>query len=313
MVRLTGFVNFRRLAIGAPLVAALIGVLYLLTPSGSNHAIEPPLLLATRGVAGQVFRVGLEPGNLAPNFEISTPNGERVKLEDFRGRPVLINFWARWCTSCLSEMPVIKAAQADRGVESFVVLAINAGETRPRAQEFIDFLEAPFVYGLDPDLTVADAYGVYGLPLSVFIDSTGVIQAVYRGHANRELFETLLNAAISAEPPGPIPLIFRIVSTIPRQRTLLIIEARSGRLQVSSRMFRCDAAFCGQTALAEIASLAGVRSVTPVSDPVSPGAIINYDEGATSRDQLVAHISTIVGSLEDPLYDGQIVVRYASK
>jgi len=210
-------------------------------------------------------------------------------------------------------MPVIKAAQADRGVDSFAVLAINAGETRPQALEFIDFLAAPFVYGLDPDLTVADAYGVYGLPLSVFIDSTGVIQATYRGHANRELFETLLNAAVNAQHPGPIPIIFRIISTIPRERALLVIEAKGGSLEVSSKLFRCDAAFCGQRALSEMASLAGVRSVTPVSDPVSPGAIINYDEHVISRGELVRGITTIVGSLSDPLYDGQVVVRYVSK
>jgi hypothetical protein len=209
-------------------------------------------------------------------------------------------------------MPVIKEVQDDRGVESFVVLAINAGETRPQAQEFIDFLEAPFVYGLDPELTVADAYGVYGLPLSVFIDSTGVIQAVYRGHANRELFETLLNAAVTAQPPGPIPVILRIVSTIPREKAVLINDARSGRLELSSKVLRCDAAFCGRPALEEIGALAGVKSVTPIPDLVSPGAIVDYDEASITREQLVARISAIIGSLQDPLYDGQVVVRNVS-
>ena len=154
--------------------------------------------------------VGVDEGKLAPDFEISTLGRQRgCGLSELRGRPVVMNFWARWCTSCLSEMPEIKALQAERGVDTVTVLAINAGETPDQAQEFIDFLEAPFVYGLDTDLTVADAYGVYGLPLSVFIDSEGVVQGVYTGHANRTVLTMLTDAAIAAKPPGPLPTVLR--------------------------------------------------------------------------------------------------------
>lgn len=310
--RLAGLVNWRRLAVAVPLLAGLIVTAYLLSPGSGGDTIEDPVLLDTPGAGTQAARVGMATGDLAPNFEVSTPDGHRVQLADLRGRPVLINFWARWCTSCLSEMPVIKEVQGERGIEAFTVLAINAGETRPQAQEFIDFLQAPFVYGLDPNLTIADAYGVRGLPLSVFVDATGVIQAVYRGHANRDLFENLLSAAINAQPPGPIPPIIRIVSTIPREKVLVIRVSKGGRLEVSSKLLRCDATFCGRPALEEIAGLAGVKSVTPVPGPGSPGAVVAYDEATVSGDQLVERISAIIRTLQDPLYDGQIVVRYAS-
>src|SRR5205085_6339892 len=89
------------------------------------------------------------------------------------------------------------------------VLAINAGESRKEALQFIDFLQAPFVWALDQDLTVADAYGVEGLPGSFFIDSTGVIQAAYRGHGQGETFERLVGAAISAQPAGEPPPFLR--------------------------------------------------------------------------------------------------------
>ena len=121
-----------------------------------------------------------------------------------------------------------------------------------------------------------------------------------------------LNAAVTAQPPGPIPIILRIVSTIPREKALLINDRAAGRLEFSSKVLRCDAAFCGRPALEEIGALAGVKSVSPIPDPVSPGAIVEYDEASISREQLVARISAIIGSLQDPLYDGQVVVRNVS-
>src|SRR5439155_4950609 len=105
--------------------------LYFLT--GRNHhdpLIQPAVLVETPGSQNQSLKVGLSPGQLAPNFEVSTPDVTRVRLSDLRGRPVLINFWARWCTSCLSEMPNIKAVQQDIGTDRLAVVAINAGETR---------------------------------------------------------------------------------------------------------------------------------------------------------------------------------------
>ncbi len=106
------------------------------------------------------------------------------------------------------------------------MLAVNAGESRPDAEEFIDFLDAPFVYAMDPGLVLSDAYGVYGLPLSVFLDANGVVRGVYRGHANPEVLDTYVTAAIDAEPPGEVPVVLRIVSTIYRPNVLVVSTDR---------------------------------------------------------------------------------------
>ena len=194
--------NVRRLVIAIVIVLPLIAAIsYFALPRESDPTVRAAKIVDAPGAQGRTL--GLRPGELAPNFEVSTHDGRRIRLSDFRGRPVLINFWARWCTSCLSEMPEIKAVQQERGPDSFVVLAVNAGETSAQALEFIDFLKAPFTFALDPGLKLADAYGVRGLPNSIFIDSTGVVQAVYAGHADRARLNAYMDAAARAQPPAP--------------------------------------------------------------------------------------------------------------
>src|ERR1041385_7971217 len=137
--------NLKRLAFALVVVLpAVVAMLYFFVPRETDSSVRDAAIVETPG--GQGHKLGLQPGEMAPNFEVSTHEGRRVKLSDFRGCPVLINFWARWCTSCLSEMPEIKALQAERGADNFVVLAVNAGETRVQAGEFIDFLQAPFTF-----------------------------------------------------------------------------------------------------------------------------------------------------------------------
>jgi thiol-disulfide isomerase/thioredoxin len=301
------YINWPRLAAGSALVAALLLPLYFLVlRSSADPSIAPAVLLDTPATAGQ--RVGISEGSLAPDFEVSAPGGGRVRLSELRGRPVLINFWATWCVSCLSEMPEIKGLQSELGLDSFSVLAINAGETRSRAQEFIDFLSAPFLFGLDADLTVADAYGVSGLPLSVFIDSTGVIQAVYRGHAPRDLLERFVQAAIRARPPGEIPVVIRTVTTIPRERVLVVRE--QGRtLRLTSKTLRCDITYCADKVIESLRAIDGVTAVDEVSRGAEPALTLKLD-GTARADAIVQAVVAALEAHPDPLYEGSPQVKY---
>ena len=305
------FFSLRRLLAGVLAVTLIaLPVYFLVLAPNRDRNIAPARLVDTPELAARRLDVGVDEGKLAPDFEISTSDGKRLRLSELRGRPVVMNFWAQWCTSCLSEMPEIKALQAERGVDTVTVLAVNAGETPDEAQEFIDFLEAPFVYGLDTDLTIADAYGVYGLPLSVFIDSEGVIQGVYTGYANRTVLTTLTDAAIAAKPPGPLPTVLRVVTNIERQRTLDVFSLGftnfgEQRLRIESPGLRCDPSYCATSAVE-----AGLRIPGLGITALAAGSIELTHSGSLSAEDIAARLVSLLDTLQDPVYLGDFIVRF---
>lgn len=304
MMRSFLVVNPWRLLAGLGALALLMVPAYLFLIRDPVDAGVQRAVVVDTNVPGDLD-VGLELGDKAPDFEASTPQGERVRLSDFEGRPLVVNFWATWCTSCLSEMPDLKALQAELGGDAFGVLAVNAGESRAQAQEFIDFLEAPFVYALDPGLVLSDAYGVRGLPLSVFLDSKGVVRGVYRGHALPDVLDTFITAAIEAEPPGEVPSVLRTVSTIYRPRTVMVSTTGPGNLTFASRALRCDFSFCADdVVVAALTQQSGIKAAT-----FTPGAdgerrlTIDFDDTIVTDGDVASALRGILEGLDDPLYD----------
>ena len=120
--------------------------------------------------------VGLEIGNLAPDFQLTTLDGDEVSLSDFRGKRVLINFWATWCPPCRAEMPDIEEFYLNHDV---VVLAVNLTDEEPstqQVQDFVDEFYLSFPILLDETLSVATTYEIHPIPTSFLVDSNGVIQ-----------------------------------------------------------------------------------------------------------------------------------------
>ena len=304
-------IDARRLIIGAAVVAALLLPLYflLLRETSSPDGAVSARLLQTPP-SGAVTRAGLSAGELAPDFEAPGPDGRPVRLSELRGRAVLINFWATWCGSCLSEMPEIKALQQQRGVDAFSVVAVNAGETPAAAARFIDFLGAPFFYALDADLVISDAYRVHGLPLSVFVDAGGVVRHVFRGHADRSRLETFVQAAIDAREPGPVPPAITFISNIPRERVLLVSAQDGSTLRFDSKSLRCDPAYCAEEAVRSLRSVAGVLRVEHLATGAAPHMAVSFDPRATSEATVVETVTNVLAALPDPVYDRPLEVRY---
>jgi peroxiredoxin len=304
--------NLKRLALALVVVVpAVAAMLYFFVPRETDPTVRAASVVDAPGLQGR--KLGLQSGEMAPNFEVSTHDGRRVKLSDFRGKPVLINFWARWCTSCLSEMPEIKALQAERGADGFVVLAVNAGETRAQAVEFIDFLKAPFTFALNPGLKLSDAYGVRGLPNSIFIDSTGVVQAVYAGHADRARLTAYMDAAAKAQPPAPQPLQLRPVSDIPRDGKLYV--GRGGEeLTFRGRSARCDFSYCADKVLDTLKTVRGFSEARFTTDDDGERTLgLRWNPAIMPVEGAITAVVDALVTLNDPVYEGRPAVEYTQK
>ncbi len=123
-------------------------------------------------------------GVLAPDFTLKTLDGGEVSLSQFRGRPVLINFWASWCPPCRLEMPDLVRAYETHKADGFVILGIDLTfqDSIPDVQAFVEEFNMTFPVLLDETSEVTlNLYQLRGLPMSIFVDRNGVIARMHIG------------------------------------------------------------------------------------------------------------------------------------
>lgn len=114
-------------------------------------------------------------GDQAPNFELTDLNGKKVQLKDFRGKTVMINFWASWCDPCKEEVPYINQAYESVKDKNIVILGVNYAESHFAVQNFVEQYHMKFPVLLDENKDVVNAYGVGPIPTTFFIDKNGKV------------------------------------------------------------------------------------------------------------------------------------------
>jgi len=126
---------------------------------------------------------GPEVGKLAPDFKLQSLDGQTVSLGDFRGKPVLLNFWASWCGPCRFEMPFIQEIYEDKewSEKGLVILTIDIGENPSVVKEFVENFGLSFTVLLDTNQDVALEYNIRAIPTTFFIDKDGIIQDIKVG------------------------------------------------------------------------------------------------------------------------------------
>jgi peroxiredoxin len=120
-------------------------------------------------------------GMQAEDFHLLDLEGESQRLSQYRGKIVLLNFWATWCKPCTTEMPAMQTTYDKLREKGFVVLAVNELEDDAKVREHIKQYGHTFPVLMDRDNKVANQFGVFGLPVSVFIDDTGVVREYIKG------------------------------------------------------------------------------------------------------------------------------------
>jgi peroxiredoxin len=170
------------------------------TPEPAPHGTaEPPAAQETDAVSSPLL------GKPAPGFALRDLAGHPVSLADYRGKAVLINFWATWCAPCQVEMPWFIALEQKYASQGFTVLGIDKDypEDLPKVPGFAKKmnLNYPVLYGN------AKTYAAYGccdyLPTSYYVDRAGTVRIATVGLGERDTVETYIRRLLQSSPPQP--------------------------------------------------------------------------------------------------------------
>ena len=156
-------------------IALVSGVLVsVVTPKSSAarvlDALPSPVLIMGKSLEGPGV------GHLAPDFRLPTLDGRPVRLSDYRGQVVLLNFWATWCGPCRVEMPAMERLYREFRPEGFLVLAVSTDiEGAAVTGPYREALGLSFPIAHDPTRDVMSLYGVRALPVTFLVSREGVI------------------------------------------------------------------------------------------------------------------------------------------
>jgi len=145
-----------------------------------------------------VYEIGVDVGKKAINFEVELLTGEKVKLSDYSGKAVFLNFWATWCGPCVGELPDIEKIKNEYG-DRLVVLAINGGELKEDVKKFIDLKGYTFNVGVDESGSILNTYDSMFIPLSIFIDENGIIKERRVGALSEIEMRNIIDSFIEAK------------------------------------------------------------------------------------------------------------------
>lgn len=138
-------------------------------------------LLVSVFAATTLASSGLE-GQVAPDFALKSSTGENLRLSEYRGDVVMINFWATWCGPCRQEMPLLDELYTRYERVGFNLLGVNIDDDSRRAMQMIDELGVSFPVLFDARKEVSELYQVEAMPVTVLVDREGNVRYVHHGY-----------------------------------------------------------------------------------------------------------------------------------
>lgn len=178
-----------RMLAGAGLM--LLGVALFLFLRGQ------PADSATAGEARSV--IPAEVSYPAPALSLKNLQGEAESLADYRRSVVLVNNWATWCPPCKAEMPTLESYYEQHASQGFVIVAIEAGDSRENVQPFVDSYGMQFRVWLDPEGAALRAFQNPNLPNSFVLDRSGTVRYAWTGEISRAMLEKYVTPLLSED------------------------------------------------------------------------------------------------------------------
>ena len=131
--------------------------------------------------ASSLASSGME-GQPAPDFALKSSTGENLRLSEYRGDVVMINFWATWCGPCRQEMPLLDELYSRYERVGFNLLGVNIDDDSRRAMQMIEELGVSFPVLFDARKEVSELYNVEAMPVTVIVDREGKVRYIHHGY-----------------------------------------------------------------------------------------------------------------------------------
>lgn len=182
----------RKTVLGIILFVVFLGVAYFAYGALSNNYKPNQETQNVKNISSQESK-----NTPAPDFTVFDTNGNKVKLSDFKGKPVVLNFWASWCPPCKGEMPHFNKeyATVKNGVVFMMVdLVDGQRETQEKGQKYVKDQGYDLPIYFDNEQQAASAYGISSIPDTLFIDSDGNIINAYQGAIDEETLISGINS-----------------------------------------------------------------------------------------------------------------------
>jgi len=139
-------------------------------------------------------------GNLAPDFTLSGLTDDNFSLSHYRGRPVLINFWASWCPPCRTELPALQAAYTKYS-DAIGFVAVDVKEDRDTVAAFVDDMSLTFPVLLDAEGQITQLYEIRGTPTTIFVAADGTVAARHVGPLDEAAIDNYLRPLLEESAP----------------------------------------------------------------------------------------------------------------
>ena len=147
----------------------------------SNHLKVWLGITAAVIMASSAVSAGMKQSS-APDFTLKSHEGENIRLSEYRGEVVLINFWASWCGPCRQEMPVLSALHDKYRALGFTVLGVNVESDTRKARKLLQDRPVSFPVVFDSDSVVSKQYDVVAMPSTVLVDRDGNMRYLHKGY-----------------------------------------------------------------------------------------------------------------------------------
>lgn len=162
------------------LILCFLGIMYLAIFSKKTTVKHSPLI-----------------GTHAPQFTLETFDGEKIKLSDFKGKTVILNFWSSWCIPCKDEAIAIERANLKYKNSPVKFVGINIWDDYENAVNFMNRYSVSYLNGYDPSKEIQVNYGVEGVPETFFVDQKGIIIEKFYGQLTNSIISHFVNQMIS--------------------------------------------------------------------------------------------------------------------